>query len=203
MAEQKNAENAPSTSPVEAGGGFARVEPPANSNSNSVSVSGPNPSSNPGSESVPDWLPGETKPERTERLRALSTAERRAFNKAHGYPPNAGLNTRKGANRVTQLLRDSVTEAFYHPDVGGVAYLVRLANGTQSDRGLFVNLVSRCVPLQVVGEGGGAIKIELGWLNERAVTNLPQSAVSSDVSDCSVRVLEHEPGDSESSGRNS
>ena len=199
MDEKKNSENAPSTSPVEAGGGFARPEPPANSNSVSVS----NPSSNPvGSESVPDWLPGETKPERTERLRALSTAERRAFNKTYGYPPNAGLNTRTGANKVTQLLRDSVTEAFYHPDVGGVAYLVKLANGTQSDRGLFVNLVSRCVPLQVVGEGGGALKIELGWLNERRVTNLPQSEGEKDVSHCSVRVLEHEPSDKESSGRN-
>ena len=200
MDEQKNSENAPSTSPVEAGGGFARPEPPANSNSNSVSVS--NPSTNHGSETVPDWLPGETKPEHTERLRALSTAERRAFNKTYGYPPNAGLNTRTGANKVTQLLRDSVTEAFYHPDVGGVAYLVKLANGTQSDRGLFVNLVSRCVPLQVVGEGGGALKIELGWLNERRVTNLPQSEGEKDVSHCSVRVLEHEPSDSESSGRN-
>jgi len=200
METPKTAQNAPATSPVEAGAGSARAAGRANSNSNSVSVSVPNPSSNPGSETVPDYLPGETKPERTQRLRALSVPERRAFNRAHGYPPNAGLNTRTGANRVTQLLKDSVSEAFFHPEVGGVGYLVRLANGTQSDRSLFVGLVGRCVPLQVVGEGGGALKIELGWLNDRAVTNRSQSDTSADVSDCSPTIIDVEASDSESLG---
>ena len=197
MDTPKTPQNAPRTSAVRPGAGSARAAGRANSNSVSVS----NPSTNPGSETVPaDYLPGETKPERTQRLRALSAPERRAFNKVYGYPPNAGINSGGGPNRVTQLLKDSVAEAFYHPEVGGVGYLVRLANGTQSDRSLFVNLVGRCVPLQVVGEGGGALKIELGWLNDRAVTNRSQSATSADLSDCSARVIDVEASDSESLG---
>ncbi len=200
METPKTPQNAPGTPGEPAGAGSARAAGRANSNSNSVSVSVPNPSSNPGSETVPDYLPGETKPERTERLRALSVPERRAFNKVYGYPPNAGIRSRNGPNRVTQLLKDSVAEAFYHPEVGGVGYLVRLANGTQSDRSLFVNLVGRCVPLQVVGEGGGALKIELGWLNDRAVTNRSQSDTSADLSDCSPTIIDVEASDSESLG---
>lgn len=193
METPKTPQNAPGTPGEAPGAGSARAAGRANSNSVSVS--------NPGSEGIPvDYLPGETKPERTERLRALSAPERRAFNKRHGYPPNAGIHSRNGPNRVTQLLKDSVAEAFYHPEVGGVGYLVRLANGTQSDRSLFVNLVGRCVPLQVVGEGGGALKIELGWLNDRAVTNRSQSATSADLSNCSARVIDVEATDSESLG---
>ena len=69
-------------------------------------------------------------------------------------------------NRLTNI-RDAVIEAF--DTVGGPAYLVKLANGTQSDRAAFVGLMAKVLPTQIQANIDGGIRIELGWLGGRSV----------------------------------
>lgn len=69
-------------------------------------------------------------------------------------------------NRLTNL-RDAVLEAF--DTVGGPAYLVRLAEGTQSDRAAFVSLVSKVLPSQINANVEGGIQVQLSWLGQRSI----------------------------------
>ena len=69
-------------------------------------------------------------------------------------------------NRLTNL-RDAVLEAF--DTVGGPAYLVQLAQGTQSDRAAFVGLVSKVLPTQVQAQVEGGVQIQLSWLGQRSI----------------------------------
>ncbi len=79
----------------------------------------------------------------------------------------AGPGRPKGVrNRLTNL-RDAVLEAF--DEVGGPEYLVRLANGTQSDRAAFVGLVSKVLPTQINANVEGGIQVQLSWLGGRNI----------------------------------
>lgn len=69
-------------------------------------------------------------------------------------------------NKLTNL-RDAVIEAF--DKVGGVDYLVRLANGTQSDRAAFTSLMNKVLPTQINQSVEGGIKLELSWLGGRSI----------------------------------
>lgn len=69
-------------------------------------------------------------------------------------------------NKLTNL-RDAVIEAFDR--VGGADYLVRLAEGTQSDRAAFVSLMNKVLPTQVNAQVDGGIKLELSWLSARNI----------------------------------
>ena len=69
-------------------------------------------------------------------------------------------------NRLTNL-RDAVLEAFDR--VGGADYLVRLAEGTQSDRAAFVSLMNKVLPTQINQSVDGGIKLELSWLGGRSI----------------------------------
>jgi hypothetical protein len=69
-------------------------------------------------------------------------------------------------NKLTNL-RDAVLEAF--DTVGGPAYLVELAKGTQSDRAAFVGLVSKVLPTQVQAQVEGGVQIQLSWLGSRSI----------------------------------
>ena len=48
--------------------------------------------------------------------------------------------------------------------IGGIP---RLAHWAHQNPDKFFNLYSKLIPAQVTGADGGAIKIELGWLNQR------------------------------------
>lgn len=91
---------------------------------------------------------------------------------------NGGVRTPSGRpkgvrNKLTNL-RDAVIEAFGR--VGGADYLVRLAEGTQSDRAAFVSLMNKVLPTQVQANVDGGIKLELSWLSARSIgTNPAQS----------------------------
>jgi hypothetical protein len=79
----------------------------------------------------------------------------------------AGPGRPKGVrNRLTNL-REAVLEAF--DTVGGPEYLVRLANGTQSDRAAFVGLVSKVLPTQINANVEGGIQVQLSWLGQRNI----------------------------------
>lgn len=64
-------------------------------------------------------------------------------------------------------LRDAVLEAFDR--VGGAEYLVKLAEGTQSDRTAFVGLMSKVLPTQINANVDGGIKLELSWIGQRSI----------------------------------
>lgn len=94
-----------------------------------------------------------------------SEKERKVHYSPHGVRTPAGRP--KGVkNRLTNI-RDAVIEAF--DTVGGPAYLVRLANGTQSDRAAFVGLMAKVLPTQIQANIDGGIRIELGWLGARSI----------------------------------
>lgn len=78
-------------------------------------------------------------------------------------PPGRPKNVK---NRLTNL-REAVLEAF--DTVGGPAYLVQLAQGTQSDRAAFVGLVSKVLPTQVNAQVEGGVQIQLSWLGSRQI----------------------------------
>lgn len=96
-----------------------------------------------------------------------------------GVSPLNGAPTPPGRpkgvrNRLTNL-RDAVLEAF--DTVGGPAYLVQLAQGTQSDRAAFVSLVSKVLPTQVNAQVEGGVQIQLSWLGSRQIgTTVAQSS---------------------------
>ena len=69
--------------------------------------------------------------------------------------------------KVTKTIRDAVMQAF--DEVGGPAYLVRLANGTQSDRAAFTSLLNKVLPTQITANVEGGIKLELSWLGSRSI----------------------------------
>jgi hypothetical protein len=69
-------------------------------------------------------------------------------------------------NRLTNL-REAVLEAF--DQVGGAAYLAKLAQGTSSDRAAFVGLVSKVLPTQINANVEGGIQVQLSWLSGRSI----------------------------------
>lgn len=69
-------------------------------------------------------------------------------------------------NKLTNL-RDAVLEAF--DTVGGAAYLVKLAQGTQSDRAAFVSLMNKVLPTQINQQVEGGVRLELSWLGGRNI----------------------------------
>ena len=78
-------------------------------------------------------------------------------------PPGRPLGVK---NKLTNL-RDAVLEAF--DQVGGAAYLVRLAEGTQSDRAAFVSLMNKVLPTQINQQVEGGVRLELSWLGGRNI----------------------------------
>ena len=80
--------------------------------------------------------------------------------------PTPGGRPKGVRNKLTNL-RDAVIEAFDR--VGGADYLVRLAEGTQSDRAAFVSLMNKVLPTQVNANVEGGIKLELSWLSARSI----------------------------------
>ena len=98
--------------------------------------------------------------------------KKRAVSPLTGAPVPAG-RPKNVKNRLTNL-REAVLEAF--DTVGGPAYLVQLAQGTQSDRAAFVGLVSKVLPTQVNAQVEGGVQIQLSWLGSRQIgTTVAQS----------------------------
>ncbi len=80
-------------------------------------------------------------------------------------PPPTGRP--KGVKNKLTNIRDAVLEAF--DTVGGAQYLVKLAEGTQSDRAAFTSLVAKVLPTQIQANVEGGIKLELSWLGGRSI----------------------------------
>jgi hypothetical protein len=77
------------------------------------------------------------------------------------------LNALAAAPRVPDLLRArNVRSQFLHAFelIGGIP---RLAMWAHQNPERFFPLYAKLIPAQVTGEDGGAIRIELGWVNGR------------------------------------
>ena len=82
-------------------------------------------------------------------------------------------------NKLTVGIREAVELAVQpgqcHPN-GFAGWLVDRAKGGVEDRKIFAGVVGRVIPLQINQKSEGTVRIELGWLNNRAVgRNLAQS----------------------------
>lgn len=84
---------------------------------------------------------------------------------ARGRPPGT-------PNKVSKTIREAVLEAVQpghcHPE-GLKGWLVERALGGIEDRKIFAGVVSRVIPIEITGEGGGAVKVDLGWLSGRKI----------------------------------
>jgi hypothetical protein len=104
---------------------------------------------------------------------AVSTVERDG---SHLFRPGQSGNPAgkpKGTpNRVSKTIREAVLEAVQpgmcHPE-GLKGWLVDRAQGGIEDRKIFAAVVSRVIPIEITGEGGGPVKIDLGWLTGRKI----------------------------------
>ncbi len=94
--------------------------------------------------------------------------------RSHLFMPGNKGKPKGAVNRVTRTIREAVLEAVKpgncHPE-GLTGWLIDRANGGIEDRKIFAGIVSRVIPVEITGEGGGAIKVELGWLSGRKVAN--------------------------------
>jgi hypothetical protein len=75
-------------------------------------------------------------------------------------------------NKVNKTIREAVLESIQpgacHPE-GFAGWLIDRARGGIEDRKLYGSIVSRVIPIEITGEGGGPVKIDLGWLTGRKV----------------------------------
>jgi hypothetical protein len=70
-------------------------------------------------------------------------------------------------NKLTRTFKAAAEEAFEKG--GGVAWLVKLMNGTASDRAAVLGLYGRLIPHQLVGQVDHRVKVELSWLGGRSI----------------------------------
>ncbi|CAB5223281.1 hypothetical protein UFOVP381_21 [uncultured Caudovirales phage] len=104
---------------------------------------------------------------------AVSTVEREGD---HLFRPGQSGNPNgrpKGVpNKVSKSIREAVLDAVQpgmcHPE-GLRGWLVDRAQGGIEDRKIFAAVVSRVIPVEITGEGGGPVKIDLGWLTGRKI----------------------------------
>ena len=106
-------------------------------------------------------------------LESTETAKKGANKeKERGVSPLTGAPVPQGRqkgtpNKVTKTIRDAVMQAF--DEVGGPAYLVELARGTQSDRAAFTSLLNKVLPTQINANVEGGIQVQLSWLGARSI----------------------------------
>lgn len=69
---------------------------------------------------------------------------------------NAGKGRPKGSpNKITTAVRDALARSF--EEVGGWQWLVKLAKENPK---AYATLLAKCLPHEVVGEGGGPIQFQ-------------------------------------------
>ena len=93
---------------------------------------------------------------------------------------NKGGRPKGSQNKTTRIIKDAVLDSFDR--LGRCEYLVKLANGTASDRAAYMTLLGRVLPNVIEGDVDHKVRVELGWLSGRAIA---QAAAPSDLqSEC-------------------
>ena len=81
------------------------------------------------------------------------------------YPkgaPKVGGRQKGTPNKVNAALKDMILEALSDAhEEGGVAYLKDQANKNPT---AFLSLVGKVLPMQVTGEGGGSVRIQVEYV---------------------------------------
>ena len=91
----------------------------------------------------------------------------------------AGPGRPKGSqNKSTKIIKDAVLDSFDR--LGRCEYLVKLANGTASDRAAYMTLLGRVLPSVIEGDVDHKVRVELGWLSGRAIAQAAPSDLQSD-----------------------
>lgn len=106
-----------------------------------------------------------------------------------GFGPTSGRGTvanlnRSGRkpgtpNRITKTFKEAAERAF--EEGGGVEWLVRMMNGTASDRAAVMGLFGRLIPAQLQAQVDTTVRVELNWLGGRGIGR---------VTDADVKALE-------------
>ena len=91
-----------------------------------------------------------------------NNGQNEAFKKHVGGGRPKGLQ-----NRLTRTMKEAIEKAF--DNVGGPAYLEKMANGTATDRQAFMALIGRLLPMQVNSNIDQRIRVELPWLAARGI----------------------------------
>jgi hypothetical protein len=105
---------------------------------------------------------------------AVSTGERVDKRKSNPnlFKPGEGGRPKGVPNKVTRTIRQAVMESIEpgncHPE-GLAGWLIERARGGIEDRKIYAAVVSRVIPIEITGEGGGPVKIDLGWLTGRKI----------------------------------
>lgn len=75
-------------------------------------------------------------------------------------------------NKINKTIREAVLEAVQpgacHEN-GFAGWLIERSQGGIEDRKIFAGVVSRVIPIEITGAGGGPVKIDLGWLTDRRI----------------------------------
>ena len=82
----------------------------------------------------------------------MNSEKQSSFSNRGGARPGAG-RPKGSLDKGNALIREMVAEALNR--AGGVEYLARVA---ESHPGPFLGLVGKVLPIQVTGEGGGAVQ---------------------------------------------
>lgn len=104
----------------------------------------------------------------------VSAVEREGDDKKrrHLFAPGNKGKPKGAVNKISKTIREAVLEAVQpgqcHPE-GLKGWLVERALGGIEDRKIFAGVVSRVIPIEITGEGGGAVKVDLGWLSGRKI----------------------------------
>lgn len=98
-----------------------------------------------------------------------SPADKRQNNgQNEAFKKHVGGGRPKGQpNRLTRTMKEAIEKAF--DNVGGPAYLEKMANGTATDRQAFMALIGRLLPMQVNSNIDQRIRVELPWLAARGI----------------------------------
>jgi len=82
-------------------------------------------------------------------------------------PKNKGGRPKGSLNRTTRIIKDAVLDSFDR--LGRCEYLVKMANGTASDRAAYMTLLGRVLPNVIEGDVDHKVRVELGWLSGRSI----------------------------------
>ena len=94
------------------------------------------------------------------------TQDSRPRSPINGQPLPVGRQ--KGqVNKLTKTFKAAAEMAFEKG--GGVDWLVKMMNGTASDRAAVLGLFGRLIPHQLVGNIDHKVKVELSWLGQRGI----------------------------------
>jgi len=107
----------------------------------------------------------------------LGVSEAQKPSHESGQQKNKGGRPKGSQNKTTRIIKDAVLDSFDR--LGRCEYLVKLANGTASDRAAYMTLLGRVLPNVIEGDVDHKVRVELGWLQGRAIAQSAPSDLQS------------------------